>query len=174
MKYKINFPTRKGGKRLRIRMEVMKLKFIEKIIVASILFALFSCKSASLNGKWVSLEDGYFSKVTLDICDNQFRITNLPSTLYMPDDDFKENIIFLDFDGAINKNESSFDIDNHQENITFSDFDGVINKNELSFDVDTYKVKMYIVFIYSNLSQSELTLIFENGIEMNFTKDKKK
>jgi len=124
----------------------MKLKFIEKIIVTSILFALFSCKSASLNGKWVSLEDGYFSNVTLDICDNQFRITNLPSTLYMPDDDYKENIIFFDSDG-------------------------IINKNELSFDVDTYKVKMYIVFIYSNLSQGELTLIFENGIKMNFVKD---
>lgn len=149
----------------------MKLKFIEKIIVTSILFALFSCKSASLNGKWVSLEDGYFSNVTLDICDNQFRITNLPSTLYMPDDDYKENIIFFDSDGIINKNELSFDVGNFQENITFSDFDGVINKNELSFDVDTYKVKMYIVFIYSNLSQGELTLIFENGIKMNFVKD---
>ena len=83
----------------------MKLKFIEKIIVTSILFALFSCKSSSLNGKWVSLEDGYFSNVTLDICDNQFRITNLPSTLYMPDDDYKENIIFFDSDGIINKND---------------------------------------------------------------------
>ena len=152
----------------------MKLKFIEKILISCILFALSSCKSASLNGKWVSVEDGYFSNVTLDICDNQFRISKLPSTLYMPDDDNKENIIFFDSDGIINKNESSSDIDNFQENITFSDFEGLINKNELSFDVDNYKVKMYIVFIYSNLSQGELKLIFENGIEMNFAKDEKK
>ena len=150
----------------------MKLKFIEKIIVTSILFALFSCKSASLNGKWISLEDGYFSNVSLDICNNQFRITNLPSTLYKPDNDFQENIIFIDSDGVINKNESSFDINNNQENITFSDFDGVINKNELSFDVDNYKVKMYIV--YTCLPHGELKLVFENGIEMNFKKDEKK
>ncbi|GEM_PF-2269865 len=150
----------------------MKLKFIEKIIVTSILFALFSCKSASLNGKWISLEDGYFSNVSLDICNNQFRISNLPSTLYEPDNDFQENIIFFDSGGATNKNELSFDINNNQENITFSDFDGVINKNELSFDVDNYKVKMYIV--YTCLPHGELKLIFENGIEMNFEKEEKK
>lgn len=150
----------------------MKLKFIEKIIVTSIFFALFSCKSASLNGKWVSLEDGYFSNVSLDICNNQFRISNLPSTLYEPDNDVQGNIIFIDSDGVINKNESSFDINNNQENITFSDFDGVINKNELSFDVDNYKVKMYIV--YTCLPHGELKLVFENGIEMNFEKEEKK
>ena len=150
----------------------MKLKLKEKIIVTSILFALFSCKSASLNGKWISLEDGYFSNVSLDICNNQFRISNLPSTLYEPDNDVQGNIIFIDSDGVINKNESSFDINNNQENITFSDFDGVINKNELSFEVDNYKVKMYIV--YTCLPHGELKLVFENGIEMNFEKDEKK
>lgn len=150
----------------------MKLKFIEKIIVTSILFALFSCKSASLNGKWISLEDGYFSNVSFDICNNQFRISNLPSTLYEPDNDVQGNIIFIDSGGATNKNELSFDINNYQEKITFSDFDGVINKNELSFDVDNYKVKMYIV--YTCLPHGELKLVFENGIEMNFEKEEKK
>lgn len=146
----------------------MKLKFIEKIIVINILFTLFSCKSVSLNGNWISLEDGYFSTVSLDICNDHFRISNLPSTLYKLDNDFKERITFIDSDGVNKKNKSSLNIDSFQDNITFSDFDGVINKNEMSFDVDNHKVKMYIV--YSNLSQGELKLIFENGIEMNFEK----
>lgn len=148
----------------------MKLKFMEKIIITIILLVLFSCKSTSLNGKWVSLEDGCFSNISLDIHDNQFKITNLPSTLYMPDEDSGESIIFFDPNDTANKN--GFDINKLEENVTFSDADGIINKNEMSFVIDNYKVNMSI--IYCNLSQGELTLIFENGLVMDFVKDEKK